>query len=133
MGEIRNFFGSCNISLKVFLGSINHNIGKTCYNSLLNLLHVCRMIQMQTEGNLWISFCDTLCCLCNQLQRTDVFDCTQGSHQNNRCILLTGTLYNTNHLWNGAEIKCSYCISFFRVNICSSKLYRVSHNLFHCK
>ena len=117
MGEIRDFLGSCNVGLKVFLGSVNHNIGEACHNSLLNLLHICRMIQMQTEGNLRISLCDTLCSLCNQLQGTDVFDCTQRSHQDNRRILFTGTLYDANHLRNGTEIKCSYCISFLRINI----------------
>ena len=133
MCKISNLLGFCNIRFKILLGSIDHNISKTCYNSLFNLLHICCMIQMQTERNFRISLCDSFCSFCNQFQGTNVFNCSYRSHQNNRCIFFTSTFYETYHLRNRTEVKCTYCISVLRICISSSKSYRIGHNLFNCK
>ena len=132
VGKIRDFLGLRDVGLKILLGSVNHHIGETGYDCLLDLFQICSMVKMKAERNFRISLSDSLCRLRDQLQRANILNCPQGSHQDNRRVLGSGAFHNADHLRDRAEIKCSYRVPFFRLRICRrSKSDRVSHDLFH--
>ena len=133
MGKVSNLLRFRNICLKVFLRSVNHNVRKAGHNRLLNLFQICCVVQVKAEGHLRISLRDSFCSLRDQLQRTYVLDCSEGSHQNHRRVLFSCALHDADHLRNRAEIKCSNCVSVLRLSVCRcGKSDRVSHNLLHC-